>query len=122
MADPLVGYSFAVIAGVMAALLFYVIVSSDFKHKKAKQLYAFALVMTIASWSGLEWGLWLGVEDMFKLIAYPAIPLDAFFAIWISFALWVGEKLKQRKLAVGWLAFLAVIFIIASYCMNCLQL
>jgi len=121
MADPLVGYSFAVIAGVMAALLFYVIVSSDFKHKKAKQLYAFALILTIASWSGLEWGLWLQGEDMFRLIAYPAVPLDFFFAAWISFVLWIGEKLNERKTAIIWLAFLAAIFVIASYCMNCVQ-
>ncbi len=122
MSEPIIGYSFAIIAGFAAALLFFALARSDFRLKRAKEIYIFALAFTIASWSGLEWGLWLDGGNLFRLIVFPAVPLDVFFLVWISFALWAGEKLNQRKIAVSWLIILAAIFVIASYCMDCVKL
>jgi len=117
MAAELVGYSFAIIAGIMAMLLFWL----SLTQKRAKEFYVFALAFLIASWSGLEFGLWLGGANMFDMILYPAVPLDFFFAAWIAFAVWTGEKLKQRKIWVAWLVVMAIIFAIARVCMNCVH-
>ncbi|MFH0829991.1 MAG: hypothetical protein V1887_02415 [Candidatus Aenigmatarchaeota archaeon] len=119
MSASAAGYSFAIIAGVMAALLFRQIIRQNFR--KSKQLFVMALLMSTACFSGLEWGLWMDGQDMFRLIVYPAVPLDFFFAAWIGFAVWVGDKIDQRKLAIYWLFLLAAIFVIASYCMNCVS-
>lgn len=119
MSVSAVGYSFAVISGAMAALLFWQIIRQNFN--KSKNLYILALLMSTACFSGLEWGLWLDGQDMFKLLLYPAVPLDFFFAAWIGFAVWIGDRINQRKLAICWLFLLAAIFVVASYCMNCIR-
>jgi len=119
MSVSAIGYSFATVAGVMAALLFWQIIRQN--YSRSKKLFILALLMSTACFSGLEWGLWLDGQDMFKMIVYPAVPLDFFFAAWIGFSVWIGEQLKERKLAIYWLILLAAIFVIASYCMNCVQ-
>lgn len=113
------GYSFSVVSGILAALLFREIFRNKFRN--SRQLYMLALLMSTACFSGLEWGLWLDGQDMFELIAYPAVPLDFFFAAWIGFSIWIGEKTNERKIAIYWLVLLAAVFVIASYCMNCVR-
>jgi len=113
----LVGFSYGIIAGIMARLLFYLTLT----QKKPRDYYVFALLFLIASWSGLEYGLWLTGNDMFDMILYPAVPLDFFFAAWIAFAVWTGEKIKQRNVWMVWLVVLAIIFAIARVCMNCIK-
>lgn len=111
------GFSYAIVAGFMSVLLFYL----TFTQKRKREFYIFALVFLIASWSGLEYGLWLLGMDMFDLILAPAVPLDFFFAAWIAFAIWTGEKIKERNVWIAWIIALAVIFAIARVCMNCIQ-
>ncbi|MEM5814838.1 MAG: hypothetical protein QXD77_03400 [Candidatus Aenigmatarchaeota archaeon] len=110
------GFSYATIAGIMAILLFCLALT-----QRKRDYYIFALVFLIASWSGLEYGLWLAGSDMFDMILYPAVPLDFFFVAWIAFAVWTGEKIKQRRIWQYWLVALAVIFAIARVCMNCVR-
>jgi hypothetical protein len=117
MAAELIGFSYGIMAGVMAMLMFYLAMI----QKEKRQYYVFALIFLIASWSGLEYGLWLSGNNMFDMILYPAVPLDFFFAAWITFAVWTGEKLKQRNIWMAWLVVLAIIFAIARVCMNCVR-
>jgi len=117
MAQELVGFAFGVIAGMMAILMFWLTLT----QKQPKNYYVFALIFLIASWSGLEFGLWLGGSNMFDMMLYPAVPLDFFFAAWIAFAVWAGEKIKQRNVWMAWLVVLAIIFAIARVCMNCIK-
>jgi len=117
MNAELAGFSYAIIAGIMAVLLFWLTLT----QKQNKNYYIFALVFLIASWSGLEYGLWLTGNNMFDMILYPAVPLDFFFVAWIAFAVWAGEKIKQRNVWIVWLVVLAIIFAIARVCMNCIK-
>jgi len=117
MAAEMIGFTFGAIAGMMAVLMFYLTVT----QRQNRNYYIFALIFLIASWSGLEYGLWLTGNDMFDMILYPSVPLDFFFAAWIAFAVWVGEKVKQRNVWVIWLVVLAIIFAIARVCMNCVR-
>ena len=108
---------YSILAGVMSIALFYTSFTSE-KHRKA--LYTFSLVFLIASWSGLEWSLWVMGYDMFSLILAPVVPLDFFFLVWIVFAVWYGESIGARKIWVCFLISLAAIFVIARLCMNCI--
>jgi hypothetical protein len=90
-------------------------------QKEKRKYYSLALTFLIASWSGLEWGLWMAGADMFQMILYPVVPLDFFFAAWIAFAVWTGERIKQRNVWICWLIILAVIFMVAHVCMNCVH-
>jgi hypothetical protein len=117
MAAELAAFSYAIIAGAMAIPLFFMALT----QKKPRNYYIFALVFLIASWSGLEYGLWLTGNNMFDMILYPAVPLDFFFAAWIAFSIWVGERIRQRKIWICWLVALAIIFAIARVCMNCVR-
>jgi len=116
MAAELIGFSFSILAGMMAVLLFWLALT-----QKKRDYYIFALVFLIASWSGLEYGLWLTGGNMFDMILYPTVPLDFFFAAWIAFTVWTGEKLKQRNVWMCWIIALAIIFAIARVCMNCIR-
>ena len=117
MAAEMIGFTFGTIAGIMAVLLFYLALT----QKQPKNYYMFALIFLIASWSGLEYGLWLTGNNMFDMMLYPTVPLDFFFAAWIAFAGWLGEKIKQRNIWMAWLVVLAIIFAIARVCMNCVK-
>ena len=117
MNAELAGFSYAIIAGIMAVSLFYLTVT----QRQNRNYYIFALIFLIASWSGLEYGLWLTGNNMFDMILYPSVPLDFFFAAWIAFAVWVGEKIKQRNVWIIWLVVLAAIFAIARVCMDCVK-
>ena len=113
----LIPVAYSILAGVMSIVLFYLSFTNE-KHKKV--LYIFSLVFLIASWSGLEWSLWVMGYDMFSLILAPVVPLDFFFLAWIVFAVWYGESIGERKIWICFLISLAVIFVIARLCMNCI--
>ena len=117
MAAELAAFSYAIIAGIMAILLFFLALT----QRKGKPYYVFALIFLIASWSGLEFGLWLSGNNMFDMLLYPAVPLGFFFLTWMAFAGWVGEKLGERRIFICWLVALAIIFAIARVCMNCIR-
>ena len=107
---------YSLIAGIMAMGLFYL----SYRDRGMKKIfYIFSLVFLIASWSGLEWAYWLMGHNMFDIILAPAVPLDFFFAVWIGFSIWWGEKIGERKVWIGFLVALAIIFAIARVCMNC---
>lgn len=117
MAVELIGFSFSMIAGAMAVLLFYLTLT----QKQKRDYYIFSLLFLTASWAGLEYGMWLTGNDMFDMILYPAVPLDFFFAAWIAFSIWTGERVGQRKVWITWVIVLAIIFAIARACMNCVH-
>jgi len=113
----LIGFSWAIISGFMSIMMFYL----TFTQKEKKNFYIFALLFLIASWSGLEYGLWLAGVNMFEMILAPNVPLDFFFTAWIIFVIWAGEKINERKIWVSWIIALIIIFLIAKLCMNCVH-
>ncbi|MEM5804623.1 MAG: hypothetical protein QXU82_02125 [Candidatus Aenigmatarchaeota archaeon] len=116
MGVELAGFTYALLAGIMACIL--MTYSID---KKRKDLYIASLAFLLASWSGLEWGLWMLGYDMFKLVYSPVVPLASFFAVWTGFVIYTSEKVfKERRYWVIFLAILAIIGAIANFCMDCL--
>ncbi len=103
-----IGTTWALLSGMFATFCFYL----SSRGKDAVAWYRWALAFLIASWSGLEWALWQLGYDMFALLLHPIMPLDLFFAIWIGFAVWWGEKLKARRTWQLWTAVLAAIFVV----------
>ncbi len=118
MAEELIALAYSLLSGVFAIFCFYLSLAY-IKYKK--EFYVFFLILTTASWSGLEWSFWLMGKNMFDIILYPAVPFDFFFLSWIVIAGWLGERLGQRKIFMIWLVVLALIFAIARICMNCIQ-
>ena len=116
MGIEMAGFTFSVLAGIMAAVL--MLYSID---KKKKDMYLFSLAFLIASWGGLEWGLWMLGYNMFQMTYSPIVPLTFFFAVWTGFVIYTSEKVfKNRNYWLGFLIFLILISIVAQFCMNCL--
>jgi hypothetical protein len=111
-----IGMTYSIIAGIMSiALLIYSV------HRKHEHFFLFSLIFLIASWSGLEWALWLRGSNMFHMIFKPIVPFAFYFVAWIALVVYVSEKIfKKRKYWVGFIGVLLIITAIASVCMNCL--
>ena len=109
---------YSIIAGAMSIALFYLSLTN---RELRKPLYIFSLVFLIASWSGIEWALWIAGYNLFELVLFPVVPLDFFFLSWIAFVIWYGEYIKERKIWIYFIISLVAIYIIATFCMDCLR-
>ncbi|MFQ6009711.1 MAG: hypothetical protein ACE5J7_01165 [Candidatus Aenigmatarchaeota archaeon] len=116
MGIEMAGFTWSLLAGMMAAIL--MVYSID---KKSKELYVASLAFVLASWSGLEWGLWMLGQDMFQLVYRPIVPMAFFFLVWTGFVIYTSEKVfKERRYWVAFLALIIFISIVARFCMDCL--
>jgi len=116
-------YTFAVVSAIFSAVLLYHSLTVAEKEE-GKKFFVLSILFMIATFSGIETGLWAGGYDMFKLILSPWVPLDFFFAVCYFTIIYLSEYyFHARKIWIAVVAFSAIIFIIAYIfgCMDCIQ-
>ncbi|MFX0196689.1 MAG: hypothetical protein ACFFCW_11235 [Candidatus Hodarchaeota archaeon] len=116
-------YTFAIVAAIFSSILLYHSLTID-KKKEGEKFFILSILFMLASFSGIETGLWYDGSDMFKLIISPWVPLDFFFAVCYFTIIYLSERYFQnRKIWVIVVVFSMIIFFIAYVigCMDCIQ-
>lgn len=123
MAVTEASYTFAIISAIFSAVLLYHSLTLDDK-KEGEKFFILSVLFMLATFSGIETGLWAGGYDMFKLILSPWVPFDFFFGVCYFTIIYLSEYyFHQRKIWVAVVIFSAIIFFIAYVlgCMDCIQ-
>ena len=111
----LVGLTYSIIAAVFSALFMYLAI-----QKKSERIFIISLILLLVSWSGMEWALWLLGHDLFKLVVEPIVPLATFFLVQTLIVIYLSEKNFRRRDWIGFVAAIAVLSVIAYFCMDCI--
>lgn len=116
-------YTFAVISAIFsAALLYHSLTYED--RKEGEKFFILSILFMLASFNGIETGLWAGGFDMFKLILSPWVPFDFFYGVCYFTVIYLSEfYFHNRKIWVAVVIFSVIVFFIAYVlgCMDCVQ-
>ena len=116
-------YTFAIISAIFsAALLYHSLTFED--RKEGEKFFILSILFMLASFNGIETGLWAGGFDMFKLILSPWVPFDFFYVVCYFTVIYLSEfYFHNRKIWVTVVIFSAIVFFIAYIlgCMDCIQ-
>jgi len=116
-------YTFAIISAIFSAVLLYH--SLTYKNRKeGEKFFILSVLFMLASFNGIETGLWAGGFDMFKLILSPWVPFDFFFGVCYFSIIYLSEfYFHNRKIWIAVVAFSVIVFFIAYIfgCMDCVQ-
>lgn len=113
--------SMSVISGLMSVFLFLIGAFFEKDKKKSSIILFFGCLFLLASFSEIEYALWLEGINIFDLIKAPIVPFVFYFVVWIIFIIWIFESRNQRKYWVFALLILSIIILISINCMNCLS-
>jgi len=110
-----VGLTYSIIAAIFSFFLLNLAV-----RKRNEKYFLLSLLMVLASWSGIEWALWLLGYNLFHLVLEPIVPLASFFVAWTLAIIYFAETKFKRRDWVIFLGIVGVIWLIARVCMDCL--
>ncbi len=112
---------YAVIAGLMAVMLFVFSIFIEKNKQKSRRYLIWAVVFLAAAFSATEYAFWLNGEYLYYLLLTPNIPLLFYFVIWFAFVVWVFESRGERKIWIILSILLFLLLIAAFLCPNCIR-